>query len=575
MRRLSLIILYLLFVAGTFAQKSPHGEGLSVDCKDCHTTDSWKMIEGNYTFNHEDTEFPLEGQHRNTDCKWCHTSMVFSKAEADCYSCHTDMHEQTLGLDCARCHSSESWIVTNMTELHQLTQFPLIGPHNTADCSDCHKSASTLRFDPLGVECFDCHQQDYMAAISPNHVLDNYSTNCIDCHRINAFSWSGAGINHNFFPLTQGHAINDCYQCHTQGVPYANISNDCFDCHQPDYTSAINPNHVASDFSTSCADCHSLAPGWKPAGFRDHDPLFFPIYSGKHNGEWNNCLDCHPSPSNYSQFTCIDCHEHNQNDMDDEHGGIGGYLYESSACLDCHPTGDDEGAFNHSASDFPLTGAHTTTQCSDCHTNGYTGTSSVCFDCHSEDYAQTSNPNHTQINLSNDCAECHTAEPEWKPATFLIHNDFYPLTGAHGREASNCFACHEGNYGNTPNTCFGCHSNDYNQASDPPHASAQFSTDCIFCHTEEAWEPSTFDHDGQYFPIYSGEHGGEWNTCAECHNNPADYSIFTCIDCHEHNQGEMNSEHNDVQGYIYNSIACLDCHPTGGEKAFRRVIRKH
>ena len=46
--------------------------------------------------------------------------------------------------------------------------------------------------------------------------------------------------------------------------------------------------------------------------------------------------------------------------------------------------------------------------------------------------------------------------------------------------------------------------------TDPDHTAAGFSTDCATCHSETAWEPSTFDHDGLYFPIYSGEHDGEW-----------------------------------------------------------------
>ena len=30
-------------------------------------------------------------------------------------------------------------------------------------------------------------------------------------------------------------------------------------------------------------------------------------------------------------------------------------------------------------------------------------------------------------------------------------------------------------------------------------------------------------------------------------------------------QGKMDDEHEDVSGYVYDSNACYDCHPTGSE----------
>jgi len=721
MRRLSQIILLLALGVNLYAQ-SPHGEELSIACDDCHNPKGWTLESDNYTFSHNSTQFPLEGMHQEVNCKNCHKSLVFSRAESECISCHTDMHYQTVGPECDRCHTPKSWIVNNITDIHQQGRFPLVGAHYTADCYQCHPSASLLKFEPLGIECIDCHQQDYMSATQPNHVEGNFSTDCFDCHSVSAFTWSSSGFNHVFFPLTAGHAINDCKQCHT-GPDFSGLSTECYTCHQDDYTSTTNPSHLATDFSTTCTECHTTNPGWKPADFRQHDALYFPIYSGEHGGEWNSCTECHLNTSNYASFTCIDCHEHNQTEMDDEHEGIGGYAYNSLACLECHPTGDSEGSFNHSATNFPLTGAHVNTNCKECHPEFYTGTSTYCFDCHTDDYNQsinpnhlaadiqttceechttepgwipasfdihneyyeltgahasnevncydchagnytntpntcaichnnaynqTTNPNHIEANIPNICEECHTTVPGWKPALFEIHDSYYPLTGAHatmpdcfdchggnysntpnvcaechtdvfnqttnpnhlaiGIEnvceechttipdwkpaafpvhneyyviqgahtafANDCFACHEGNYNNTPNECYGCHADDFNQTNDPPHASAQFPTDCELCHTQVAWEPSTFNHDGLYFPIYSGKHRDEWNSCTDCHLNPGNYAVFSCIDCHEHNQTDMNDEHQDVNDYVYNSIACLDCHPDGeGDKKMFKEIK--
>ena len=571
MRRLSFIIVLLALSLSLVAQKSPHGDSFKTSCADCHKTNSWKVDWKGIDFDHKTTKFPLEGQHQVVSCKDCHTSLEFAKAQTECNSCHTDIHEQTVGNECARCHTPNSWVVTNITQIHQQSRFPLIGPHTVADCRECHKNllsasspatptASLLRFDPLGVECYDCHNQNYTAAKEPDHIAGNYSTNCTDCHNINSFSWDGAGINHNFFPLEGGHSISDCKTCHTSGA-YAKIPAECITCHQPDYTSAANPNHSSLNFSTECKDCHSLSPGWKPAEYRDHDSRSFPIYSGEHNGEWESCSDCHKNPSNYAQFTCTDCHEHNKTDMDDEHGGVNGYEYNSTACFACHPTGSGEGSFDHNKSGFPLTGAHTTTSCSDCHTSGYSGTSNVCASCHTNSYNQTVNPNHAAAGISNDCADCHTTNPGWKPATYPTHSN---LTGAHIPIANDCAACHKGSYTTLPKLCNDCHSTDYTQANNPSHTAAQFPVTCADCHSQSAWTPATFNHDGEYFPIYSGKHNGEWDNCSDCHTNPSNYAVFTCTtSCHP--QNSTNNDHDGVNDYQYLSSACLECHPDGSE----------
>jgi hypothetical protein len=180
------------------------------------------------------------------------------------------------------------------------------------------------------------------------------------------------------------------------------------------------------------------------------------------------------------------------------------------------------------------------------------------------DFTATQNPNHTALNLSTDCVSCHTTEPDWMPASFDNHNDFYPLNEAHAMIANDCAACHNGDFVNTPNTCIGCHQSDYNNANNPNHSAAQFPTDCTPCHSESAWSPSTFNHDGMYFPIYSGKHKDEWSQCTECHTIPNDFSTFSCIQCHEHsNQSNVNNDHSEVSGYMYESNACYACHPDG------------
>lgn len=220
-----------------------------------------------------------------------------------------------------------------------MSRFPLLGAHRTADCVACHKSESLARFDVLGVNCIDCHSNEYQSTTNPNHISAGFSQDCSTCHLVSSFEWTGAGFNHNFFPLTLGHAAVNCVDCHIGGN-YTNTSKECYSCHLTDYNNSTNPNHKTLAFSTICTLCHNTNPGWAPASYTQHDSQSFPIYTGRHKGTWTTCTQCHPNPANYADFTCLSCHEHNKTSMDNKHQGESGYSYTSSACLLCHPTGN-------------------------------------------------------------------------------------------------------------------------------------------------------------------------------------------------------------------------------------------
>ncbi len=489
MFRMSFVILLLFISAGSFAQqKFVHGKDFNLDCSACHTAENWNTLKDTLQFDHNKTDFRLTGQHADVKCVSCHTTLVFNEAPQNCESCHTDIHQGSVGFDCARCHDTNSWLVKDISRVHELSRFPLLGVHKVTDCYECHETESLLNFKPLGVSCFDCHSDKYYAT--------------------------------------------------------------------------TNPNHVSAGFDTECQICHSQA-AWTPAAIYNHDDLYFPIYSGEHSGEWNNCTDCHTIQGNYTEFTCLNCHEHNKTDTDAKHGGINGYVYESVACYACHPNGSEDDRFNHSLTNFPIDGAHTALNCESCHANGYADTPSECSACHQTNYDATTNPNHQSLGIGTNCLLCHTTAPGWSPARFPEHDNYFQLLGAHTALANDCASCHNGNYVNTPNTCYACHESAYNATTDPPHQSAQFPTDCEACHTQTAWEPATFEHDGQYFPIFSGEHNGEWNSCSDCHTDATNYANFSCINCHEHNQADTDSDHEGISGYVYESRACYSCHPTG------------
>jgi hypothetical protein len=76
---------------------------------------------------------------------------------------------------------------------------------------------------------------------------------------------------------------------------------------------------------------------------------------------------------------------------------------------------------------------------------------------------------------------------------------------------------------------------------------------------------AVFDHDAQYFPIYSGVHQKRWENqgCPTCHTVRTDFRVFTCFSCHRHGETRTDADHTGVSGYDYDSRACLFCHPQG------------
>ncbi len=576
MTRTGFIFFLLICSAKLFAQ-NPHGADMKINCAACHNSAGWEIDAAYWQnfdpnasriskmtgidlgpdtlhFQHRKTNFALTGRHTTVNCRDCHAGLVFSEASSDCISCHTDMHQQTVGKDCARCHSTSNWMVDNVTDIHQGNGFPLTGVHKSLDCAQCHLSASTLQFERIGNDCINCHLKDFNAATNPDHKKAGFSTDCTQCHDLFNPGWTTDKVKHDFFPLTKGHEISDCAKCHVGG-DYSNTPTNCFACHQPDFTGTTNPNHVQADFPTDCATCHTTDPGWTPAKYAQHDAAYFPIYSGKHQGQWTSCTDCHQNPSNFAEFSCTNCHINPE--TDNGHAGVNGYVYENTACYACHATGDASAAFDHNSTNFPLTGAHLSADCKDCHAGGYVNTPTQCAACHTTDFNQAANPNHVALNFPTDCAMCHTTAPGWTPATFPIHDNYYPLHGAHAAIANDCATCHNGNYNSAPNTCAGCHTPDYNATTSPNHVASQFPTDCATCHSETAWAPSNFDHNTIY-PL-TGAHAAIASDCNACHHGNYTNTPNTCAACHTTDyNGSINPNHQALNL----PTDCAMCHTT-------------
>ncbi|MDD5184535.1 MAG: cytochrome c3 family protein [Paludibacter sp.] len=316
MRKLILFTFLIFLVATINAINSPHGAKLKVACAVCHTTENWSKIKEN-GFNHNTTKFPLVGQHKMVDCRKCHTSLDFSKATTNCASCHTDIHEGTVGNDCASCHKTNSWIVTNIRQIHRQQGFPLLGEHAAADCNRCHTSASALRFNNIRTDCYSCHQFQYENTIKPNHKTSGFGTDCERCHNMAGVSWNliGKGFDHGVFPLTGAHNIA-CENCHFENNYSVKLSTECSSCHSPGPANTTSPVHTTKFLKFACNDCHNTTSWSNGIKFIQHDGSYGRIYSGKHKGKWNSCTDCHNNDAAYVA-NCLKCHNFSSGSLDE------------------------------------------------------------------------------------------------------------------------------------------------------------------------------------------------------------------------------------------------------------------
>ena len=610
----------------------PHQtEGFPLDCQSCHDSFTW-----NSTFLHEQTGFLLEGAHETTLCLDCHADQNFDNTPELCSGCHQNNWEATVvpphedaefGETCEDCHTVTAWL-PSLWDHDRDSEYPLTGAHIGPSCEACHTVAP---YSAQPSECVDCHQSDYDESLEPNHVTSSMPTTCDVCHT--TVNWSSEEIDHTqtAFPLQGAHTEIECMTCHADGY---DLPTECQGCHLQDYTSTStspSPDHTQYGFSQDCIICHSQVT-WKPSSFDHNANLTGFAIQGAHLALLpENCFACHET----AQWTglsadCFACHQINFDNTSDPDHDANGFpenlcetchsqdvwepsIFDHSAtsisCVTCHMvqysgTSDPPhaelsfptdcanchnstawipGTFSHDVetTGFLSDGAHLSINCSSCHESWEPPTeirNCASASCHQDNYSTSSNPPHETMGFSQSCTDCHTTTA-WLPSQFVhdTQTTGYALEGAH--ESTECQSCHTPwEIIPTPRTCAdgSCHLPDYNSATNPPHASASFPLDCESCHSMTAWEPSTFDHDGQSFPIYSGQHRNEWNDCSQCHVDANDFAVFTCFGGGCHHVTEMNNEHcegadcESCNGHTYpvsgvTPLDCLTCHPNGDE----------
>lgn len=528
------------------------------NCFDCHSDhhgrnfDMIRFDEDN--FNHNNSGYELEGQHKIIDCRDCHVSEyiqdtkikkradTFLGLEQDCLSCHDDFHQQTLDSDCKSCHNMDEFSPATAFD-HEETDYQLKGKHAEVDCVECHKKTTRNGVDfqefsdILFNDCKSCHEDPHAKQIPGK---------CMQCHTETSFSYfKGQGrFNHKStkFNLKGSHKKAACFSCHNEtsnpklvfqdkkGVD----ENNCIACHSDKHE---------GKYGTDCAKCHSEKSflALNDMDFFDHSVADYPL-TGKHIEV--DCKQCHKEsyskPIDFS--ACQNCH-------DDYHRGEFKVNDSSPDCNTCHSleNGFDYSLFTleqHQETVFPLSGAHYATPCFTCHISEddqrwtFRDIGINCVDCHQDIHKGFISENYYP---ENDCSTCHSDET-WREVTFNHNDTDWPLEGKHAEV--NCSACHFSEkidnetiriqkFKDLDTKCVFCHENIHGDAF-----AIEGITDCKRCHVTNSWFPENFNHNTTKFPL-EGKHAEI--ACADCHTSILEngeiitvYKIkkFECIDCH-------------------------------------------
>ncbi|GAB4415604.1 MAG: hypothetical protein Kow002_00800 [Anaerolineales bacterium] len=132
-----------------------HRGEFGADCAACHTPLDWEEA----TFDHNLSNFPLDGAHVTVTCKACHVTAQFSRLSTACVACHEDpvFHAGALGTDCVGCHSTSAWTPARFNVSHPQPRVDEEGTganHGYTTCRTCHPS--TVQ----SFTCTACHDSN-------------------------------------------------------------------------------------------------------------------------------------------------------------------------------------------------------------------------------------------------------------------------------------------------------------------------------------------------------------------------------------------------------------------------------
>ena len=447
------------------AGKGLHGRTDKIkerECKACHTDHKGRDYDivglEKTVFDHDVTDFKLDGKHKGVQCGRCHVKkdnkpLSYRAAPGKCFDCHKkdDVHKERLGKKCGDCHSARSWHKESSFD-HKKTDFPLRGAHKEVSCASCHPNE---RYKDISTQCFGCH------SINDVH-RGEYGKKCQDCH--SEKKWKEIKFDHDKdtkYPLKGLHKQVSCGACHGNDI-YAKLKTRCVTCHKTD-------DFHRGRYGEKCEDCHTEKK-WDAVKFDHNKDTKFDLH-GRHAK--TACFACHREDI-YAKLKsdCLSCHR-----AEDVHKGQQG-----KRCETCHNESgwSKKVTFDHDITAFPLLGMHTLTSCTDCHvTKSYKDAKKECASCHKKDDVH-------KRRLGTGCALCHN-QNAWKVWRFDHDKQTdFKLDGAHKKR--HCYACHrqpvDGDL-DLPSTCYQCHE------EDDAHL-GNFGQRCERCHTTEAFDDIRF-----------------------------------------------------------------------------------
>ena len=399
-------------------------------------------------------------------------------------------------------------------------------------------------------------------------------------------------------PLSQSHhsleGASNCFKCHATGAGVSDAK--CVACHtEIGWMRGRGRGLHARVKATPCAKCHPDHAGadfqlvhWDegaPEKF-DHHRAGFAL-EGKHASL--ECRQCHQPKMQKSgaapmirqkdharswlglETACASCHA-------DPHTGELG-----ADCQRCHgqKTWKPAAGFDHSKSRYPLVAKHSPVACASCHPSmKKSGAGAApaaapaallhfkgilfadCAPCHKDPHAG---------RFQGACSSCHSTSGFQVVDKRRFDHDRtrFALKGRHADV--DCAKCHD------PRTAGGkkppfAHCTSCHQDAHKGQATlAGRAADCLSCHDERGWKPSTFTaaaHAATRYPL-EGAHGKA--DCSKCHTrSSAANAVATlgasrvlmhppggqCADCHaDPHQGRFASK-----GARPQKDGCRTCH---------------
>lgn len=369
------------------------------------------------------------------NCEKCHEAGA-RVTGAKCLSCHQPIadrirtkrgvHRAVTAGDCVTCHAEHQGAAGELRPF-DVSQFdhgrdagyPLDGRHAplAAKCASCHETRSYLG---VATTCASCHQDVHKGTLGAK---------CETCHTTRtAFKDVRQGFDHAkaAFKLDGAHQRVACESCHRnqqfKGIAFAT----CASCHRDPH---------APKATEACTACHTPA-SWRSRRF-DHTTTRFALV-GKHQAV--ACAGCHVKPALQvtPRFdTCAACHA-------DPHKGAF-----RQDCRSCHNEQSFAKApFDHTTTEFALTGKHAPAACTACHTTlarlaqrtgrttapatvDFGGLKRECASCHDDVH---------RAELGPACESCHTTEHF--AVTIYTHRTASGFF-ADGHAAATCLSCHD------------------------------------------------------------------------------------------------------------------------------------